>query len=83
MVQVVRLPGGITTLQDAADAFLDDHDLACSTQRVYRASRPPSAAGRAVAGGDQQRSGGVGADPKLRNQLAIAFIDRLARSVVL
>jgi hypothetical protein len=28
----------MTTLQDAADAFLDHHDLARSTQRVYRAS---------------------------------------------
>jgi hypothetical protein len=30
MGQVVRLPGGIMTLQDAADAFLDHHDLASS-----------------------------------------------------
>jgi hypothetical protein len=38
MGQVVQLPGGRTTLQDAADAFLDQHDLARSTRRVYRAS---------------------------------------------
>jgi hypothetical protein len=38
MGQFVRLPGGITTLQDAADAFLDHHDLAHSNRRVYRAS---------------------------------------------
>jgi site-specific recombinase XerD len=45
MGQVVRLPGGITTLQDAADAFLDHHDLARSTQRVYRASLASLVAG--------------------------------------
>ena len=38
MGQVVRLPGGMPTLRDAADAFLDHHDLARSTRRVYRAS---------------------------------------------
>jgi integrase/recombinase XerD len=42
---VVRLPGGTTTLQDAADAFLDHHDLAPSTRRVYRASLASLAAG--------------------------------------
>jgi site-specific recombinase XerD len=36
--EVVRLSGGTVTLQDAADAFLDHHDLARSTRRVYRAS---------------------------------------------
>jgi hypothetical protein len=36
--QVVRLSGGTVTLQDAADAFLDHHDLARSTRQVYRAS---------------------------------------------
>jgi site-specific recombinase XerD len=36
--KVVRLPGGTVTLQDAVDAFLDHHDLARSTRRVYRAS---------------------------------------------
>src|SRR5215208_5722009 len=35
---VVRLSGGTVTLQDAVDAFLDHHDLARSTRRVYRAS---------------------------------------------
>jgi integrase len=36
--KVVRLSGGTVTLQDAVDAFLDHHDLARSTRRVYRAS---------------------------------------------
>jgi hypothetical protein len=36
--EVVRLFGGTITLQDAVDAFLDHHDLARSTRRVYRAS---------------------------------------------
>jgi site-specific recombinase XerD len=36
--QVVRLPGGTVTLQDAVEAFLDQHDLARSTRRVYQAS---------------------------------------------
>jgi integrase len=36
--EVVRLSGGTVTLQDAVDAFLDHHDLARSTRRVYRAS---------------------------------------------
>jgi len=38
MGEVVRLPGGTVTLQEAANAFLDHHDLARSTRRVYRAS---------------------------------------------
>ena len=38
MGEVVRLPSDTTTLQAAADAFLDHHDLARSTRRVYRAS---------------------------------------------
>jgi site-specific recombinase XerD len=38
MGKVVRLPSGMTTLQDAADAFLDQHHVARSTRRVYRAS---------------------------------------------
>jgi hypothetical protein len=38
MGEVVRLPGGTVTLQDAVDAFLDHQDLARSTRRVYRAS---------------------------------------------
>ncbi|HEV2931090.1 MAG TPA: hypothetical protein VGW74_20605 [Propionibacteriaceae bacterium] len=38
MGEVVRLSGGKVTLQDAADAFLDHHDLARSTRRVYRTS---------------------------------------------
>jgi site-specific recombinase XerD len=36
--EVVRLPGGMTTPQDAADAFLDYQDLARSTRHVYRTS---------------------------------------------
>jgi hypothetical protein len=36
--KVVRLSGGTVTLQDAVDAFLDHHDLARSTRRVYRAT---------------------------------------------
>jgi site-specific recombinase XerD len=38
MGEVVRLSSGTVTLQDAADAFMDHHDLARSTRRVYRAS---------------------------------------------
>ena len=39
MGEVVRLSGGGTvTLQAAANAFLDQHELAPSTRRVYRAS---------------------------------------------
>jgi hypothetical protein len=30
-------PSGTVTLKDAVDAFLDHHDLARSTRRVYRA----------------------------------------------
>jgi hypothetical protein len=37
MGEVVRLPGGTMTLQDAVEAFLDQSDLARSTRRVYRA----------------------------------------------
>jgi hypothetical protein len=36
--EVVRLPGDSMTLQAAVDAFLEHHDLAPSTRRVYRAS---------------------------------------------
>jgi hypothetical protein len=36
--EVVRLPGDTMTLQAAVDAFLEHHDLAPSTRRVYRAS---------------------------------------------
>jgi integrase/recombinase XerD len=43
--QVVRLPGGTMTLQDAVDAFLDQRDLARSTRRVYRASLASLVAG--------------------------------------
>jgi hypothetical protein len=35
--EVVRLSSGTVTLQDAVEAFLDHHDLARSTRRVYRA----------------------------------------------
>jgi site-specific recombinase XerD len=45
MGEVVRLPGGMMTLQDAADAFSDHHDLARSTQRVYQASLASLVAG--------------------------------------
>jgi site-specific recombinase XerD len=38
MGEVVQLPGGTVTLQDAVGAFLDHPDLARSTRRVYRAS---------------------------------------------
>jgi hypothetical protein len=38
MGEVVQLPGGAVSLQAAVDAFLDHHDLAPSTRRVYRAS---------------------------------------------
>jgi integrase/recombinase XerD len=38
MGEVVRLPGDTVTLQDAVEAFLEQHDLAPSTRRVYRAS---------------------------------------------
>jgi integrase len=43
--KVVRLPSGMTTLQAAADAFLDQHDLARSTRRVYPASLASLVAG--------------------------------------
>jgi len=43
--EFVRFPGGMTTLKDAADAFLDQHDLARSTRRVYRASLASLVAG--------------------------------------
>jgi integrase len=36
--KVVRLSSGTVTLQDAVEAFLDHHELARSTRRVYRAS---------------------------------------------
>jgi len=38
VAEVVRLSSGTVMVQDAADAFLDHHDLARSTRRVYRAS---------------------------------------------
>ena len=38
MGEVVQLSSGAVALQDAVDAFLDHHDLARSTRRVYRAS---------------------------------------------
>jgi integrase/recombinase XerD len=43
--EVVRLPGGTVTLQAAVDAFLDHHDLARSTRRIYRASLASLVAG--------------------------------------
>jgi integrase/recombinase XerD len=36
--EVVRLPGGTVSIQDAVDSFLDHQELARSTRRVYRAS---------------------------------------------
>jgi hypothetical protein len=42
VAEVVRLPIGMTTLRDAADAFLDQHDPARSNPRVYRASPSPA-----------------------------------------
>ena len=45
MAEVVRLPIGMTTLQDAADAFLDQHDPARSNRRVYRVSLASLVAG--------------------------------------
>jgi integrase len=45
VAEVVRLPSNTTTLQDAADAFLDHHDLARSTRRVYGASLASLVAG--------------------------------------
>jgi hypothetical protein len=45
MGQVVGLPGGTVTLQDAVEAVLDQHELACSTRRVYRVSLPSLVAG--------------------------------------
>jgi hypothetical protein len=38
MGEVVRLPASTVALQDAVDAFLEHHDVAHSTRRVYRAS---------------------------------------------
>jgi integrase/recombinase XerC/integrase/recombinase XerD len=45
VAEVVRLSGGTVTLQDAVDAFLDHHDFARSTRRVYRASLTSLVAG--------------------------------------
>jgi integrase len=45
VAEVVRLPSNPTTLQDAADAFLEHHELARSTRRVYRASLASLVAG--------------------------------------
>ena len=45
MAEVVRLPRNTTTLQDAAEAFLEHHELARSTRRVYRASLASLVAG--------------------------------------
>jgi site-specific recombinase XerD len=43
--EVVRLPSDTTTLRDAVEAFLDQHDLARSTRRVYHASLASLVAG--------------------------------------
>jgi hypothetical protein len=51
VAEVVRLPIGMTTLQDAADAFLDQHDPARSNRRVYRASPASLVAGLSFPGG--------------------------------
>jgi hypothetical protein len=45
MGEIVRLPGGMVTLGEAVAAFLDHHDLARSTRRVYRASLASLVAG--------------------------------------
>ena len=45
MGKVVPLPDGTMTLQAAVHAFLDHHDLARSTRRVYRASLASLVAG--------------------------------------
>jgi hypothetical protein len=62
--EVVRLPGGNMTLQDAAEAFLDlDHqNLARPTRWVYRASLANLATFRAVVTWWRQR-GWLAADP--------------------
>ena len=57
MGEVVRLPGDMTTLQDAVDAFLDHHDLARSTRRVYRASLASLVAGLGPATATGELSG--------------------------
>jgi hypothetical protein len=35
MGKVIQLPGGTVVLEDAVDAFLEHHDPAPSTRRVY------------------------------------------------
>jgi integrase/recombinase XerC/integrase/recombinase XerD len=57
MGQVVRLPSGTTTLQAAVEAFLDQHDLARSTRRVYRASLASLVAGLGPATAVSELSG--------------------------
>jgi hypothetical protein len=55
--EVVRLSGGTVTLQDAVDAFLNQHDLARSTRRVYRVSLASLAAGLGPATAVDELSG--------------------------
>jgi hypothetical protein len=57
--EVVRLPGGMTTLQDVADAFLDQQDLARSTRCVYWASLVSLLAGRGPATAVGELSGPI------------------------
>jgi integrase len=57
VAEVVRLPSNTTTLQDAADAFLDHHDLARSTRRVYQASLASLVADLGPATGASELSG--------------------------
>jgi hypothetical protein len=57
--QVVRLPGGTVTLQNAVEAFFDQHDLARSTRRVYRASLASLVAGLGPATAVGELSGRV------------------------
>jgi hypothetical protein len=51
VAEVVRLPIGMTTLQDAADAFWTNTTPPRSTRRVYRASLASLVAGLSFPGG--------------------------------
>jgi site-specific recombinase XerD len=60
--EVLRLPGSTMTLQAAADALLEHHDLARSTRRVYRASLASLVAGLSPATAVGELSGPMLAD---------------------
>jgi hypothetical protein len=62
VAEVVRLPNNTATLRDAADAFLDQHELARSTRRVYRASLARLVAGLGPATAVDDLSGPTLAD---------------------